>query len=100
MKLDSNTLSQLQAHFVKVRDIDITNEFMDAVQKHGTIDSLHEAIAVIREEYRELEDIIFFGSKKGLTVDDAKKEAFQLAVMAIELATLIDGRAKNFTQLK
>jgi hypothetical protein len=72
---------------------------MGAVDKHGTVESLHEAIAVIREEYLELENAVFFGNKNNLTVNDVKKEAIQLAAMATELAVLIDNNVEKFRQL-
>ena len=48
---------------------------------HGQFQSPHEAIAVIREEYLELEREIFHGSKSKALV-----EAVQLAAMAVRFA--------------
>ena len=48
---------------------------------HGQFQSPHEAIAVIREEYLELEREIFHGSKNKAII-----EAVQLAAMAVRFA--------------
>jgi hypothetical protein len=79
---------------------EIVIELASALRKHRYLNSLHEAVAVIREEYLELESAVFFGKTNNLTIDDVKKEAIQLSAMAMELVFLIEGKAENFTQLK
>ncbi len=44
--------------------LEIREEMKRAEALHGPFHSLHEAIAVIREEYKELEDAIFWGQQK------------------------------------
>lgn len=52
--------------------------------------SVHEGLAILREEYIELENEIFFGEKKVATKEvwkaNIKKEAIQVACMAIRIA--------------
>jgi len=55
----------------------ILEELERATQKFGPLSSPHEAIAVIREEYLELEREIFHG-----TLEKALVEAAQLGAMA------------------
>lgn len=61
----------------------VLQELFDATNKFGPFASTHEGIAVIREEYLELEKEVFWGS-----ADKQQREAVQLAAMAIRF--LID----------
>lgn len=51
--------------------------------------SVHEGLAVLREEYVELENEIFFGEKRVATKEvwraNIKKEAIQVAAMAARI---------------
>lgn len=51
--------------------------------------SLHEGLAVLREEYVELEDEIFFGEKRTETIkrhkERVREEAVQVAAMACRI---------------
>ena len=44
---------------------EIHEEMAQAEGLYGPFHSLHEALAVIREEYLELENAIFWGNKNG-----------------------------------
>ncbi len=54
------------------------NELLIASERFGTFGNAHEGIAVIREEYLELEHEVFHGSP-----ENAFDEAIQLAAMAL-----------------
>ena len=53
-------------------------ELIEATRKFGPMASTHEGIAVIREEYLELEKEVFHG-----TPEAQRDEAIQLAAMAV-----------------
>jgi DNA-directed RNA polymerase subunit RPC12/RpoP len=76
---------------------EIIQELKEAVEKHGRMNTLYEAVSVIREEYLEFEKYVFWGKKNGLTVQNVREEAVQIAAMALETIILID---KNELQLK
>jgi hypothetical protein len=54
------------------------DELKRAMAKFGPMASGHEGIAVIREEYLELEREVFWGTREA-----AREEAIQLAAMAL-----------------
>jgi hypothetical protein len=54
------------------------DELEKAQAKFGPMASPHEGIAVIREEYLEMEREVFWGTRKRM-----REEAVQLAAMAI-----------------
>ncbi len=56
----------------------VRNELRQATEKFGPMASAHEGIAVIREEYLELEHEIFHGEFEQMI-----NEAIQLAAMAM-----------------
>ena len=56
----------------------VASELHRATEKFGPFASAHEGIAIIREEYLELEREVFHGD-----LDRAAQEAIQLAAMAI-----------------
>lgn len=60
----------------------INSEYFFAISKYEPFNSAHEGLAIIREEYKELEQEVF---KKQSEYDMGKmnKEALQLATMAI-----------------
>jgi len=60
----------------------IADELIAARREHAPMHSPHEGIAVIREEYRELEDEVFL---KKQSKEDMKKEAIQLSAMCVRL---------------
>ena len=60
-------------------------------KKHGDeFASAHEAIAVLREEYLELEQEVFHGTDRRRI----REEALQVAAVAIKLIMHVDGGAK------
>lgn len=63
------------------------DELNRAVSIHGGFNSLHEGIAVIREEYLELEAEIF---KKKPEAERVKSEALQVAAMCKMMFQFVD----------
>lgn len=61
---------------------DVKNELVRACQVHGTQGSIHGAYAVILEELTELQAEVF---RKKIDREAIRKEAIQLAAMAIRL---------------
>lgn len=61
----------------------VAEELYNAQKKHGDFASAHEAIAVIREEYLELEREVF---KRTPDPYSMRFEAIQLGAMALKLA--------------
>ena len=59
-------------------------ELESANKKFGPFSSLHEGIAVLREEYLELEHEVFHGTR-----DRAFCEALQVGAMAAKMLTLM-----------
>jgi hypothetical protein len=68
---------------------EIKKEMEYAESIHGSFHSLHEALAVIREEYLELEDAIFWSVTKNQEPKAVRTEAIQLAAMATKLAVML-----------
>lgn len=59
-------------------------EFYEATVKFGPFASAHEGIAVIREEYLELEREVFWPSSlPKLSLEKQRAEAIQLGAMAL-----------------
>ena len=69
--------------------LEIREKMERAEELHGPFHSLHEAIAVIREEYCELENAIFWGNKNGDNNAAVRLEALQLAAMATRLLAML-----------
>lgn len=57
-------------------------EYNEAADKFGSFASTHEGIAVLREEYLELEHEVFTNGSD----DRLREEAIQVAAMAIRFA--------------
>lgn len=71
--------------------IDVILQVLDTLEwgnkKHGSeFASTHEAIAVLREEYLELEQEVFHGDRTRI-----REEALQVAAVAIKLVMHVDG---------
>lgn len=56
-------------------------ELRRATDKFGPFHSAHEGLAVIEEEYIELRNEVYAGKRRN--VDNMRKEAIQLAAMAM-----------------
>ena len=69
--------------------LEIREEMEMAEDRHGPFHSLHEALAVIREEYLELEAAIFWGNKNGNNNATVRSEALQVAAMATRLLVML-----------
>lgn len=69
--------------------LEIREEMERAEKLYGPFHSLHEAIAVIREEYSELESAIFWGNKNGNNVHTVRLEALQLSAMITRLLVML-----------
>jgi hypothetical protein len=68
----------------------IAHELARAQRRFPPFASAHEGLAVIREEYLELERAIFHG-----TGSEAQTEAVQLAAMAARYVVDIGDRGRN-----
>ena len=55
----------------------------------GPFHSLHEGLAVLREEYRELEDAIFWGVGLSGDTSGVRSEAIQVAAVAMRIAMMV-----------
>ena len=64
---------------------DVSEELDRALRKFGRFHSAHEGIAVLREEYIELEQEVFKRAKKRRPAK-MRAEAIQVAAMAIRFA--------------
>ena len=69
--------------------LEIREEMERTEDLHGSFHSLHEAIAVIREEYQELEQVIFWGNKNDDNIASVRLEALQLSAMATRLLMML-----------
>ena len=67
---------------------EVKNEIDDGEEKFGAFHSLHEGIAVLREEMLELENEVFWRPDKEKT-DSVREEAIQVAAVAVRLAMMI-----------
>lgn len=68
----------------KAQAFALVNEELDrATKKFGEFVSIHEGLGIIREEYREFEDAVFWATRR-----EQMNEATQLAAMALRF--LID----------
>ena len=69
--------------------LEIREEMERAENLHGPFHSLHEAIAVIREEYCKLENAIFWGNKNDDNNATVRLEALHLSAMATRLLMML-----------
>lgn len=68
----------------------VTHELFRAFERFPAFQSAHEGLAIIREEYLELERAIFHG-----TGEEALTEAIQLAAMATRYIVDVGSRGRN-----
>lgn len=64
----------------------ITDELLQAISKWPPFNSAHEAFAVLHEEFDELKAHVWMNQKKR-DLDAMKKEAIQVAAMAVRFAS-------------
>ena len=76
--------------------LEIKEEMERAEAIHGVFHSLHEALAVIREEYCELEAAIFWGNKNGNNNATVRSEALQVAAMSTRLLLMLTPCSKDY----
>ena len=67
---------------------EVKNEIDRGEDKFGPFHSLHEGIAILREEFLELENEVFWRSDKEKT-DSVRSEAIQVAAVATRIAMMI-----------
>ena len=67
---------------------EVKNEIDRAEEKFGSLHSLHEGIAVLREEVLELESEVFWRHDKEKT-DSVREEAIQVAAVAVRMAMML-----------
>lgn len=76
MKIDVNKLEECSNK--------IQSEYFDAKQKHKPFHNLHEAYAIMKEEFDEFWEIVKLKQSRNPTrVRRAKQEALQIAAMAL-----------------
>jgi len=67
---------------------EVKHEIDKGEDKFGPLHSLHEGIAVLREEFLELENEVFWRPDKDKT-DSVREEAIQVAAVAVRMAMMI-----------
>ena len=66
------------------------NQEIDLSEEHyGSFHSLHEGLAVLREQYKELEEAIFWGVRETGDTQCVRKEAIQVAAVAMRIVMMI-----------
>ena len=70
---------------------DVAEELKRATSQHGGFASWHEGYAVLLEEVEELWDEV---KRKNRNVYAARKEAIQVAAMAVKFVAMIDDQVK------
>lgn len=68
---------------------DVKSEIQRGENRFGPFHSLHEAIAVLREEYIETENAVFWEAEKQNDLTIIRNEAIQVAAVAIRLAMML-----------
>ncbi len=65
---------------------EVQKEIDKSEEQYGPFHSLHEGLAVLREEYKELEEAIFWGVRETGGTECVRNEAIQVAAMAMRIA--------------
>ena len=72
---------------------EITKEVKEEIElgeeRFGPFHSLHEALAILREEYLETEAAIFWEAQRKDDIKLIRHEAIQVAAIAIRLAAML-----------
>lgn len=63
--------------------LEIREEMERGEKLHGPFHSLHEALAILREEYIETENAVFWEARKQRDPNLIRMEAIQVAVAAV-----------------
>ena len=82
------TQSQRRSIASTVTD-DVKDEIDLGEGHYGPFHSLHEGLAVLREEYKELEEAIFWGVRETGDTKCVRKEAIQVAAVAARIAVMV-----------
>jgi hypothetical protein len=67
---------------------EVKHEIDRSEEAFGSFHSLHEGLAVLREEFLELENEVFWREDKAKT-DSVRKEAIQTAAMAMRIVLMV-----------
>jgi len=68
---------------------EVKHEIDRSEEQYGPFHSLHEGLAVLREEYKELEDAIFWGVSKDGDTQRVRDKAIQVAAMATRIVMMV-----------
>jgi len=79
----------LRRHMATTIAEEIKHEIDRTEEEFGPFHSLHEGLAVLREEYQKLEQEVFWGHRESGNTDGVRREAIQVAAMAMRLAMMI-----------
>lgn len=83
------TNQALQRYLASAVAEEVKTEIERSERKYGPFHSLHEGIAVLREEFQELENEIFWGVQKKGHTRGVRAEAVQTAAMAMRIAMTV-----------
>jgi len=85
-----NSVTQSLRRYMASTIAEEINQEIDLSEKHyGPFHSLHEGLAVLREEYLELEEAIFWGVRETGDTKCVRKEAIQVASVAMRIAMMV-----------
>ena len=79
----------LRHYLTSVVAEDVKREVDRSEEQYGPLHSLHEGLAVLREEYSKLEQEIFGGARKSGNTDGVRLGALQVAAMGMRIAMMI-----------
>ena len=83
-------MNQSQRHDMASAITDDIKDEIDLGEGHyGPFHSLHEALSVLREEYKELEEAIFWGVRETGDTKCVRKEAIQVAACAMRIVMMV-----------
>ena len=68
---------------------EVIHEIDRSEEEYGAFHSLHEGLSVLRAEYKELEDAIFWGISKDGDTSCVRSNAIHVAAMATKIAMMI-----------
>ena len=69
--------------------LEVREEMERSEKSHGPFHSLHEALAILREEYIETENAVFWEARKKGDPNLIRTEAIQVAAVAVRLAMML-----------